>query len=215
VSSPNFIRWCGLAAALAGVLLLVSDILGLLVFDFEGFGAPSTTGAYVVIAGLFLVAALLFSLGLVGLYASQAEATGLLGLLGFLAAFVGTTLVAGTFWAQAFLAPAVAETDPEFFYNGQSGWLNFGLVVSYAFFALGWLLFGVATFRARVHPRWAAVLLMIGAVLLVLPLPFTSIVFDAAVAWLGFGLFTGKGEADQPSTRATDLQEDGSSVKGG
>ena len=93
----NLIRWGGLAAVLAGVLLLITDILKL--FVFEDFSTTATTNTYVFITGGFLLSALLFSLGLVGLYASQAEAAGPLGLLGFLVAFIGTALVAGAFWA--------------------------------------------------------------------------------------------------------------------
>ena len=191
MSPPKIIRWSGLAAVLAGVLLLIADSV-------EYLGRTATTGIYVFVMGLFLLTALLFSLGLVGLYASQAETAGLLGLLGFLAAFIGTTLVAGAYWAQAFFAPAVAEITPQFLYSQQPGLLNFGFIMSFSLFAFGWLLFGVATLRARVHPRWAAVLLMVGAVLLVLPLPIASAIFDVAVAWLGFSLFIEKGEVVQP-----------------
>ena len=56
----------------------------------------------------------------------------------------------------------------------------------------GRLLFGVATLRARVYPRWAAILLIVGAVLLGLPVPGLEIVLAVAVAWLGFALFMGR-----------------------
>src|SRR3712207_8799484 len=65
------------------------------------------------------------------------------------------------------------------------------------FRSLGWLLFGVASLRARVYPRVAAIVLMIGAVLSILPVPLTGLVISVAVAWLGFVLFTG----DRKSTR--------------
>ena len=68
---------------------------------------------------------------------------------------------------------------------------------------VGWLLFGAATLRARVYPRAAAVLLMVGAVLAALPLPFTYVVFGVAVAWLGSGLFARRGEATRQPSRAS------------
>ena len=43
-------------------------------------------------AGLFLLTTVLLLLGLVGLYSYQSEAAGVLGLAGFLAAFLGTAL---------------------------------------------------------------------------------------------------------------------------
>jgi hypothetical protein len=36
------------------------------------------------------------------------------------------------------------------------------------------------------------VLLIVGSVLIVIRLPLTSIVLDAAVAWMGYVLFTGR-----------------------
>ena len=67
-------------------------------------------------------------------------------------------------------------------------------------FAVGWLLFGIATLLARVYPRIPTILVMIGAVIAVLPLPFTGIVLAIAVAWLGFDLFTGsEALTEQPS----------------
>jgi hypothetical protein len=36
--------------------------------------------------------------------------------------------------------------------------------------------------------------LMVGALLAVIPVPVTGIVLDVPVAWLGFILFTGRGE---------------------
>jgi hypothetical protein len=43
-----------------------------------------------------------------------------------------------------------------------SPYLALGLTMSFPLFGIGLILFGVATFRARVYPRWAAVLLIIG-----------------------------------------------------
>ena len=65
-------------------------------------------------------------------------------------------------------------------------------------FALGWLLFGLASLRARVLPRGAAVLLMVEAVLFlaILFLEFRgySIVVAAALAGMGHALWSGAGE---------------------
>ncbi|MDQ4062728.1 MAG: hypothetical protein M3122_02285 [Actinomycetota bacterium] len=104
-----------------------------------------------------------------------------------------TTLVTGIFWAQEFFAPVVAGVAPESLDSGRAEWLNLGFAASFFLFVLGWILFGASALRVRVHLRWATVLLMVGAVLVVLPLPASSVVFGAAVVWLSFSLFTGKG----------------------
>lgn len=79
-----------------------------------------------------------------------------------------------------------------------------GFLLSFVLAALGWLLFGVATLRAGVYPRPAALLLIVGAVVslahIVAPLPLSGIVLSVAVAWLGFVLFSGT-RANEPGAR--------------
>lgn len=82
------------------------------------------------------------------------------------------------------MAPELLEEEPR-------GLLNLGFTLSFGLVSLGWLLFGVASLRARVYPRSASILLIIGAALTFVPLPFTAIVFAVSVAWLGFVLLTG------------------------
>ncbi len=86
-------------------------------------------------------------------------------------------------------APEILDADPPL-----------GIILSFGIFAIDWLLFGVAALRARVYPRWAALLLIVGAVLSFIPLPLSTAPFGLAVGWLGLTLFTGKdASAEQPS----------------
>jgi hypothetical protein len=203
MSSSDLIRWAGLAAILAGVLLVVADLLNLAIgFDEdEPFSETATTGIYAFQSVVNLLAAVLLLIGLVGLYARQSEAAGpagLLGLAGFLVAFLGTALVTGLLWASLFIVPTLAVEVPAFLDQVEGP--PPGFFLTFITFAVGWLLFGIATLLARVYPRIPTILVMIGAVIAVLPLPFTGIVLAIAVAWLGFALFTGR-EAltEQPS----------------
>jgi hypothetical protein len=179
VSSSNLIRWGGLIAVIAGVLLVFVDLLSLLVLGLEvlGFEQNPSEGSVsfaLLVLRLIIapVAGALLVLGLVGLYAHQSEAAGLSGLISFLVAFLGTVL------AQSF-APLV-------------------LLAS-----LGWAMFGVSCLRARVYPRVGAKLVIIGAVLTGVIRPVASdgmgsilayldaaILLNVGVVWLGFSLFT-------------------------
>jgi hypothetical protein len=179
VSSSNLIRWGGLIAVIAGVLLVFVDLLSLLVLGLEvlGFEQNPSEGSVsfaLLVLRLIIapVAGALLVLGLVGLYAHQSEAAGLSGLISFLVAFLGTVL------AQSF-APLV-------------------LLAS-----LGWAMFGVSCLRARVYPRVGAKLVVIGAVLTGVIRPVASdgmgsilayldaaILLNVGVVWLGFSLFT-------------------------
>lgn len=192
MASSDLIRWCGLAAVVSGVLVVIATLFEVGVFAAGEFSEAVTTGTYTFYSVLWLIAGVLMPLGLVGLYARQAGVTGPFGLVGFLIAFVGTMLLAGFDWASVFIAPALATEAPEFLDAGPPP----GLIPTFVIFAVGWLLFGIATLRGQVYPRWAAILLIVGAVILILPLPLTSIVFAVALAWLGFHLFTGRGVAE-------------------
>src|SRR3712207_9002216 len=54
------------------------------------------------------------------------------------------------------------------------------LPVEFGFLALAWLPFAVATLRARVYRRAAAWLLVVGAVVGLVPLPYVNVPFDVA-----------------------------------
>jgi hypothetical protein len=192
----NLIRWGGLAAIAAGVLLVIADLMGL-TFNFSDPSEALPTGFYALQSVLTLLVSVLLLFALLGLYARQSAAAGVLGLVGFLVAFLGTALAVGANWSNAFFAPTVAIEAPVLFESGltTTGRLGAAYIVSYSLYVLGWLLFGVATLRARLYPRIAAVLLMTGALLILIPLPGTAIVFAGAVTWLGYALFTGRGKA--------------------
>ena len=188
-------RWGGLAALLAGVLLVVSELFRLYV-DLVDPGLYGSVFGFDGILGLLL--SVLVQLGLVGLYARQAGAVGTLGLVGFVLAFVGVHLSMGASFVDAFVRPAVWPwEDPEYFER---------TVASFAIFApgfvLGWVLFGMATLRAGVYPRAAAMLLIAGALILLLPLSLSGVIFAVAVAWMGYVLFAARGEETPQPTRA-------------
>jgi hypothetical protein len=199
MSSSNLIRLAGLAALGSGVLAVVVALLRLVV-DIED-PALATTTSHVIVFLLYLCSTTLLLLGLVGLYTSQSETAGILGLAGFLVALVGTVLGAGALWFELFITPALAALAPGLL-EAELGIPGFVLVALLG--AVGWVLFGVATLRAAVYPRWAALLLMIGGVLAYFfPLPLAGIIFSVTVAYLGFMLFTGQVRPDQQPSRAT------------
>jgi hypothetical protein len=193
MSSSDLIRWSGLAAMVAGALWAVGAFFDLMYFSPEPMSEVVPTGSFLFQQVLYLLGATLLLIGLVGLYARQSQAAGALGLVGFLIAFAATVLAAGSFWAGMFIAPALATEAPEFLDAGSPP----GLVLTLIGLGVGWLVFGIATLRAGVYPRRAAILVIVGAVIVALPLPFTIIVLSVAVGWLGFHLFTGReaGEA--------------------
>jgi hypothetical protein len=184
----RLIRWSGFAAMVAGALLLIAELLELLpAFDDLPFSELALTSIFTFQLTLYLIGLMVLAVGLVGLYAHQSEAAGPLGLVGFLSAFIGTVFFSGFFWANIFVAPALAIGAPEFL--DQGGRFP-GFRLSLVIYAVGWMLFGLASLKARGYPRAPVIALVIGAALDLLGAPLSGLVIDAAFIWLGLSLFS-------------------------
>jgi hypothetical protein len=202
------LRWSGLAALMGGMLHALGDLLNLTHLGVP-FAESIGSSLFFVQQTVYLLSAALLLLALVGLYAIQSETTGRLGMVGFLLAFLGTVLFAGAIWALLFIGPLVAAEAPQLLqgqppasaaYRVAAG----GFLVSYGIFALGWLLFGVATLRTHFLPRLAVVFLIIGAVLTFPAVPSpprTDVILGVAIAWLGLALLRSRGATTQRTSR--------------
>jgi hypothetical protein len=216
MSTINLIRWSGLAAVAGGaiiaVMAFVIAIANASAGEEEPFSVVAMTSAWQIGMPFMLLAMILILLGLVGLYGRQAEQAGSFGLVAFLFAFVGTALAVGLMWVFAFVLPALAEGAPAFLDDEPPGALGVAFFVSFILFALGWLLFGVASLRARVFPRWAGVLLIVGAILgfavdllpFELPIPLDLLVLGAGLIWMGYALWS---DTTRPAARLEPVAE--------
>jgi len=197
MASPFTARQAGLASITAAVLILVSQISQVLL--------PLTMPESFWIAtqslrmGLALAAMFALLIALTGLYASQAPATGKLGLVGYLTASLGTLLVAGNWWYEAFIGPVLRQQAPELLRTAPSGSILIGAALTGVIFAVGWVIFGVATLRAGVFPRGAAVLtILAGFVGILAQISPFQVPLALAVGWMGLWLV-------RPSDRETQL----------
>ena len=114
-------------------------------------------------------------------------------------AFFGTVLVTGDFYANTFVTPLLAIGNYEFLESPMAGVLRLWFPTEFGILGVAWILFAVATVRARVYPRRAAWLLLVGAALALVPLPFVNIAFDVAIIWLGLTLM--KQDTSSPWSR--------------
>lgn len=195
-SSSNLIRWCGLANLLAGVFT------ALYWFLHPGLDSPEAAlgKRWIMANTMFIVLLVLTLLGLVGLYARQSEKTGTLGFVGFLLSFISTALFVGAGTFDAYVVPVLTARardllDPAGPLLGGTLMPVFGLTG--VCFAVGFVFFGIATFRAALLPRTAALLLIISAPILgfspLMPLiarTIGSVVFGLANIWLGYALWS-------------------------
>jgi hypothetical protein len=187
----------GIASMVAGILLLLGHLLNL--------GGDPEYGT-VLGSSAVLTAHVILVFALVALYAIQAESSGFLGALGMILSVVGTTLASGVVLVEIAGASGV-EVDAVTG-AGLSGALSLlgGLA-----FLIGLILFGIATMRAGVFPRWAGALLIAGdavfgaasfsgsAVLVVEVVG--ALITCAAFMWLGLSLVSGVGSG-VPSGRS-------------
>ena len=111
-------------------------------------------------AYFFTFCGLVFAL--IALHGRQARQAGGFGVLAFCVAVVGTMTQGGNMWFDGFASPWIAEVAPQAFAAGSTTILQIGGLLSYALIALGWVLFGVAAFRAKVFPGGFAVALAVG-----------------------------------------------------
>lgn len=130
--SSGLIRLGGLAAMLAGAVFLVDEVLALM-----------NPAPYLDV--MFVVAMLLVLVAMVGFHALQQRHYGHLGWVGFYTAVVG--ILAQVLGLVLLLSGSTALL-----------WL---LPVATLAVLVGFALFGVATLRARVLPRWCGVALIV------------------------------------------------------
>jgi hypothetical protein len=184
----SLIRWVGPVSMMAAVLIIVSQGLHLTLGLAMG-AQPADNVLHSVKYVLALLAMFTLLLALTGLYLRQAEAGGRLGLIGYLVASLGTVLVAGDWWFESFIVPQIAAVAPQVMTGAITGSMIVGGAATFGLFALGWTVFGIATFRANVYPRPAAALLTISGVvgILALSTPY-QVPLAIAVGWIGYSL---------------------------
>jgi hypothetical protein len=205
--ASNLIRWSGLSAMAAGIIFA-----GIQPFHPPDVLSSVTTSAWATITSLKLAMCFLFLLGIAGLYVRQSKEAGWLGLAGFALFSLGWALQSGFVFAEVFILPPLAAAAPQFvdsflgIVNGSPGEMNIGAIVpAYnlvgLLYLLGGLLFGIATFRARVLPRWPAGLLAVTALLTpaaaLLPHQFqrfAAVPMGVALVWLGYALWSERRE---------------------
>lgn len=196
------VRLGGVSAMLAGLCFI---IIGL--FHQENVPVSVTTDTWVNVHIAATALGFFGLFGMAGLYARQAEKVGWLGFAGFVLFTAWMTLVCGFSFVEAFVLPYLATESPQFvagvlgMFTGVPSAVDLGVLptlwnITGVLIILGPALFGIATFRARVLPRWAGALLAGGSVLVpisaVIPAEyqpeFIMIPIGLAIVWLGYAI---------------------------
>lgn len=216
------VRWSGFMAMLGGLLFPVAALMHPNGEDLASVQMQNWVPAHL----LGWIAVSLIHLGLVGLYTCQAKETGWLGLIGFLLAFVGTAFASTVQYVASTAIPLIATQAPELFDQATTP-PQFGPPLIILGFVLGHVLFGLATMRAGVLPKWSGLMVMIGVTLFFLgelsffgqKAPALQLVFDVirewrvviligdaafglGLAWMGYALWADRRWPSEPADPA-------------
>ncbi len=159
-------RQAGPIAVIAGGLFAVIHAVQFFVGDRTDLAAMVTDPLFMVVSAAYFFAFPLLLIALVALYWRQAGRAGLFGAVAFCTALVGTVALAGDMWFDAFAVPWLVQVAPAIVSADRSGSLLMtGWLVSVVLFSLGWIMFGLASFRARVIPRALSITVAIGGLI--------------------------------------------------
>ena len=150
-------RRSGMFSLTAAVLIVLSQVMRLVGGRLLGPGW-ATTPAYTVTYTLALLGMGTLLLALTGLYTRESASLGRLGLAGYVTAFLGTLMVAGDWWFEAFAIPRIATKAPEVLGLPPSRSVLVGAIATVGLYTVGWTLFGIAAPpRPRLPPRRGSV----------------------------------------------------------
>ncbi len=169
------------AAILSGLLIISKKLIVELLLPLNPI--TNAVGSFGLFLGLFT---------LTGLYVYQRQASGTVGLIGYLVNWFGLAFVSGVDFARLYILPYLSQNEIQTLLAGPT---KLVFVSCALFFLVGVLLFGAASLRARVFPRLAIVLYMLGFTLYSLSFFLPVLVVRIAevggalgVIWWGYAL---------------------------
>ena len=220
ITPTTLTRSAGLAAVAAGAIFIAVQL-----------NHPPLTVAgvhpaeWAIRSSLKMLMGALALVGITGMYLHQVRKMGVLGLIGFVLFAANYLFIVSTSFVAAIVLPAVADTSPSYVTNvlvaasghhppGDTGALYSVILLGGFLYLAGSLIFGIALYRARVLPRWAAVLLAIGGLatagLSLMPDPWFRLLAvpnGIAMIALGYSLWRIAGAEHTATTDNTDITD--------
>jgi hypothetical protein len=203
ITASNLIRWAGLSAMVAGICFVLVGM-----FHPLNLLSAVSTAQWGIVHILATAMGFFGLFGLTGIYARQVEESGWLGLAGYLLLSLWLVNLAHFTFIEVFVLPPLVTEAPTVvesvlgIFTKSAGEINLGALSTiydlngFIGYMIGGLLFGIATFRARILPRWAGALLAVGALLvpfaaLLPPVHEAKVTLPGGVAlvWLGYSLW--------------------------
>jgi hypothetical protein len=183
MSNENLFRISGISAVVVGLVMVFFNSAAAIV------QLPQQLINYRTFLSPFL---LIFAF--TGLYAYQSHKAGLLGLAGYVLTVASLVLNICFRFSETFIGPVLVEEYPEAVMSIVQGPYTTVQSITFGLFLAGYVLFGIATLRARILPPGAAWLLIVGAIisfiLVMLPVNIGAILAGVALIWMGYAQYS-------------------------
>lgn len=197
----NYEKTAGIANIAYSVLLTITGILFYLLFPVKeissNYSVLVTHPSWVPINILTMIATVIGIIGLFGMYIKQVKKTKYLTFVGFVIILFGMVMKASaTSWEFVIWPALLSENPGNVLLTESLIYKNINILSFYGiftlFFVVGYIVFGIGSIKAKIFPKWASILLIIGgssyAILLSIP-PFGLLgllIYSAGI--FGFGL---------------------------
>ena len=193
----TFEKTSAIANLASAILLLLTGILFYILLPVDKIASDYSLLVkhknWILLNSVSMLAIIMGIIGMPGLYLKQFKNSGWLMLLGLIITLSALVMKAAAVSWEFIIWPALLKANPgstlltESLIYKDAGILSFYGIFT-LLFVLGYILFGIASFKSGVFPKWSAILLIIGgpayAILLSVP-PFGII----GLILYAFGLF--------------------------
>lgn len=188
MKTQTLIQWSGLLVIIAAVLLVLFELL-------------RRVNLFLLAQTSSLLGLMLFVLAVMGVYAAQHKQSGGLGFGAFVLSVLGAMLVSTSNLISIAGERGVVGAQAVLDFYSSTVPLS---IIAILCFLGGLFLLRLVTMRAGVLPRWAGIVLSIGALMVFVGFlaldPLTLLGFlliGAALVWMGYALWSSKGEITQ------------------
>jgi hypothetical protein len=194
-------RYAGPSVLIVGAYLAVIHLA--LEFVFIRFSDLAVMLADPIFRGVNLAYAAAFSglaIAACAAYDRQARDAGRFGLVALSAAIIGTVNLGANMWFEGFAVPWLAGEVPQILTAEKTLFWQVGYYSSYLLFAIGWMLFGLASLRARVFPRLISLAIVAGgAIGFLAARPPYGVALGLALLSLGIWMVRTRRAAETPA----------------